>query len=437
MFGLVDCNSFYVSCERVFNPRLEGRAVVVLSNNDGCVVARSPEAKALGIGMGEPYFEMKRRPGAAEVVALSSNYALYGDLSDRVMQVLGSLVPTVEVYSIDEAFLDLTGMAPLHDLRALAQEARAKVAQWVGVPVGVGVGPTKTLAKLANHLAKRHPAYRDCPPGVWLLDTEAVRQEALKLVGVGDVWGVGSRYAAKLVAGGVRTAADLAGVSLGWARQHLGGVVGERLVRELRGEVCLPLEEEPAARQSVACTRSFGQPLTELAPIGEALASFVSRAAEKLRAEGLVAGSMMVLLHTSRFAAEGTGHQGAVTLPLPVATHDPSALLAVARRGLARLWRAGFRYVKTGVVLTDLRPVGEAAAQLGLFGCAAGDAGDDRRAKLLAAMDGLNARYGRAKVGLAAAGVRSSMAPALWQGRAENRTARYTTRWSELLEAAY
>lgn len=442
MFGLVDCNNFYVSCERVFQPRLEGKPVVVLSNNDGCIISRSAEAKALGLKMGDPYFQVKEQLRRDSVQVFSSNYTLYGDMSRRVMHYLGATVPGVEVYSIDEAFLDLGGLNPyltptLGTLDTLARRIRAGVKARTGIPVCVGVAPSKTLAKLANQLAKKDPG----AGGVLYLDSAERRAWALKQVAVGDVWGVGRQYAQKLTAAGIDSAADLARVSEAWARKHLGGVVGARLVRELQGYPCArlaPSEDGTLRRQSISCSRTFGRPLREQEFVLGALASFVARAAEKLRGQGELAHVLTVFISKNRFgpdAGAAGGHSRSAVLTLPVPTSDTRELTARAAQLLARLWEPGAVYVKAGVVLAGLEPPG--GQQLGLFGeaapLAAGAAVDGRSAQVMAALDGLNARFGRGTVQLAAALGPKGGGAAPWKGQAAWRTPAYTTRLEDLL----
>jgi DNA polymerase V len=442
MFGLVDCNNFYVSCERVFQPRLEGRPVVILSNNDGCIISRSAEAKALGLKMGDPYFQVKEQLRRDSVQVFSSNYTLYGDMSRRVMHYLGATVPAVEIYSIDEAFLDLGGLEQhltpyLGNLTDLAQRLRVGVKARTGIPVCVGVAPTKTLAKLANRLAKKDAGLG----GVLYLDSGERRAWALGQVPVGDVWGVGRQYAQKLTAAGIDSAADLSRVSEAWARKFLGGVVGARLVRELQGYPCAglaPSEDGTLRRQSISCSRTFGRPLRERASVLGALSAFVARAAEKLRRQGDLAHVLTVFVSKNRFgpaADAGGGHSRSAVLTLPVPTSDTRELTARATQLLARLWEPGAVYVKAGVVMAGLEvPSGQ---QLGLFGeaapLAAGVAVDGRSAQMMAALDGLNARFGRGTVQLAAALGPNGGGPVPWQGQAAWRTPAYTTRLEDLM----
>ena len=441
MYALVDCNNFYVSCERVFAPRLEGRPVVVLSNNDGCLISRSDEAKALGFAMGEPYHLARPRLAQHGVQVFSSNYGLYGDMSRRVVQVLSSFAAGVEVYSIDEAFLDFSGMRLLApDLLAYGTEVRARVRLHTGIPTCVGIAPTKTLAKLANRLARKHGTN-----GVLLLDTPARWQAALAEASVESIWGVGRRYARKLLEMNITTGAELAALPEAWLRRHLGGVVGQRLWRELHGQPCLdwnptecdetgePLAASGAVRHSVTCTRSVGRPQHEPAALAEAMATFAAKAAEKLRRHGLGAHLVTVILGTDRYAPAGGPSTHTAVVSLRAATADSSHLTRAALQGLARLRQPGVAYHRAGVLLSGLERPG--AAQLGLFEPAAVPV-PPQRAQLMAALDGLNARFGRQLVTLAAAGVPPRVAgraqPAAWAGRTAMRSPLYTTGWDEL-----
>ena len=440
MYALVDCNNFYVSCERVFDPRLEGRPVVVLSNNDGCLISRSDEAKTLGLKMGEPWHLVRPWLEQQQVRVFSSNYALYGDMSRRVVQVLAGFAAGVEVYSIDEAFLDFHGMNRLApDLHAYGVEVRARVRQYTGIPVCVGIAPTKTLAKLANRRARKEGL-----SGVVLLDTPARWQAALAEAPVDSIWGVGQRYARKLLELNVTTGAELAALPEAWLRRHLGGVVGQRLWRELHGQPCLewnpgsaddddPDDAPPGRRHSVACTRSFGRPQHEAAALAEAVATFAGRAAEKLRRHGQVAHLVTVLLGTSRFAPSPEPGTRTAVIHLPFASADTGQLTQAALQGLARLRQPGMAYHRAGIVLSGLEPPGQ--PQLSLFE-AAPETIRPERARLMAALDGLNARFGRQLVRTAAAGVPARVAgrpqPAAWAGRAAMRSPLYTTGWEEL-----
>ncbi|MCC2548636.1 Y-family DNA polymerase [Hymenobacter sp. BT175] len=426
MYALVDCNNFYVSCERVFQPALAGRPVVVLSNNDGCLIARSDEAKALGLKMGEPFHLVRATLERHRVAVFSSNYALYGDMSRRVMEVLSSFSPEAEPYSIDESFLKLTGLELLYpNLESCAHAIREAVRQQVGVPVCVGVAPTKTLAKLANRLARK------CGQGVMVLATPEKQAAARQDTAVGTVWGVGRKYSQKLLAMGVVTAADLANLPEGWARRHLGGVVGQRLWRELNGQPCLAEQfgeqaappKQGTSRHSVTCTRSFGRPQQEWAVVREAIATFMARGAEKLRRYNLEAHVVTVLLGTDRYANPGLATRtGVVTLAL--ATADTGELSRAALTALRRVFRPGVAYYRAGILLSGLEPAGQ--AQFGLF--EATPEQRERSHRLMTALDALNTRLGRQTVRLAAA---AGPAPA-WRGRCAFPSAAYTTEWEQL-----
>jgi DNA polymerase V len=451
MFGLVDCNNFYVSCERVFQPRLEGRPVVVLSNNDGCIISRSAESKALGLKMGEPYYQVKDLLRQHEVAVFSSNYPLYGDMSRRVMWYLGQVTPGVEIYSIDEAFLDLAGLDKhLGSLEKRAHDIRVGVKARTGIPTCVGVGPTKTLAKLANWLAKKTPAL----DGVLYLDSAERRIWALGQVAVGDVWGIGRQYAQQLAAAGIDSAADLSRVSEAWARKHLGGVVGARLVQELQGRPCSglhPSENGTLSRQSISCSRSFGRPLTAFAEVLAAVTTFLSRAAEKLRAQGDQAYVLTVYVQKNRFDPRvPPPYSRSATLTLPGGPSADTLVLArYAHLLVGKLWEPGTTYHKAGVVLDGLEPPGT-GQQLNLFSPPppASQLANIREEKqpqvsrpnLMSSLDALNQRFGRGTVQLATmlpapANVNpadNSCRPA-WEGKAQWRSPAFTTRLEDLL----
>ena len=434
------CLLDYVSCERVFAPQLEGQPVVVLSNNDGCLISRSDEAKTLGLKMGEPYHLVRPQLEQHRVRVFSSNYALYGDMSRRVVQVLAPFASGIEVYSIDEAFLDFRGMGLLApDLLAYGIRVRETVAQHTGIPTCVGIAPTKTLAKLANRLARKQGTQ-----GVLVLATPPQWQAALAQAPVESIWGVGRRYARKLTDMNVRTGADLAALPEHWLRRHLGGVVGQRLWRELHGQPCLEwnptewdeddwLRPDQASRHSATCTRSFGRPQHDAAVLAEAVATFAAKAAEKLRRCGLAAHVVTVLLGTDRFAPVAGPSTHTAVVSLAEAVNDVGTVTQAALRGLRQLRRAGVAYHRAGVLLSGLEPAGH--AQLGLF--AAADTRPQPRQQLMRTLDALNARFGRQMVRLAATGAPGQgmaglLMPPAWAGRAAHRSPRYTTGWDEL-----
>ncbi|PKN23385.1 MAG: SOS mutagenesis and repair protein UmuC [Deltaproteobacteria bacterium HGW-Deltaproteobacteria-3] len=413
IFALLDCNNFYVSCERLFNPRLEGRPVVVLSNNDGCIIARSNEAKALGIKMGEPFFKCRGLIAAHQIQVFSSNYPLYGDLSQRVMDVLCQLEPEVEVSSIDEAFFRMP-QANEESLLENGRNIRATVKKQVGIPVSIGFGPTKTLAKIANRIAKKHPEHG----GVFVLPDQGL-DALLATIEVGDVWGIGQRQTQKLFACGIRTALDLKNGNDTWLRKHLT-VTGLRTAMELRGISCLPLEESPPSRKSVTSSRSFGQPVTDLAWLREALSSYIAIAAEKLRVEGLKTGCVQVYLTTNRFREGEPQYANSKTITLSIHTSSTLELIHYADEVLRQLYRPGYAYKKVGVVLMDLVPAGHVQAHLFLTPPKGQEA-------LMGAMDQINRRWGKDTLHSAAAGL---LRP--WKMKQGKRSPLYTTSWQEL-----
>ena len=415
VFGLIDCNNFYVSCERVFRPDLEGKPVIVLSNNDGCCVARSQEVKNLGVRMGDPVFKIRDLIKRENITLFSSNYGYYGDISNRVVQTLGSMVPTIETYSIDESFLNL-GEFREREVEPLARELRERVHRWVGIPTCVGIAPTKTLAKVANFIAKKRPQYR----GVCDLRSASLRAELLPTVPVDEVWGIGGASAAKLARLGVQTAADLAALNPDDARA-LMTVTGGRTVYELRGISCLPLELMEPTRKGIAVTRSFGAPVTSWQPMREAIASYATRAAEKMRRYKVAAENIFVFMHTSTFNNDPFYSNGA-SARFAETTNDTGEVVSLAVRLGERLWRDGFRYSKCGVMITELLP--ETIRQPALWG----ELDRERRERAWKVMDRLNATLGRDTVRILGAGSKD----AAWKLKAEHRSPRWTTRWNEL-----
>jgi DNA polymerase V len=427
MYALVDGNNFYVSCERVFRPSLNGRPVVVLSNNDGCAVARSNEAKALGIKMGAPWFQIKHFAESDGLVALSANFALYGDLSDRMMSLAAGLGPTQEIYSIDESFIEMTGVRG--DLVERSHRIRARILQWVGIPCGIGIGATKTLAKLANHISKsaeRKPgSYPDHMAQVCNL--AALSPQALDAVfaatAVNEVWGVGPRITKQLLEGGVHTVSDLVKLDAGTIRRRWS-VMLERTVRELQGTPCIDFEDAPGPKQQIACTRSFGHSVTELASLNEAVTEFASRGAEKLRKQESLAGQVMVFIRTSPFRQDPQ-YSRSMTVPLRRPSSDTAVIVAAALIGLAAIYKPGFKYAKAGIMLMELQPGSVQQGELDLEGDDARD-----RDKLMLALDGLNQRYGKGSVLMASAGLGAGRR--LWSMKQERRTPGYTTRWEDV-----
>lgn len=429
MYALVDGNNFYVSCERVFRPSLEDIPVIVLSNNDGCAIARSNEAKALGIAMGAPWHTIKHLQQEAGMVALSANFVLYGDMSNRMMQLAAGLGGQQEIYSIDESFIDLTGVPG--DLVARSHKVRSRILQWIGIPCGIGIGSTKTLAKLANHVAKtaeRKPGiYPD--PLAQVCNLSALSPEELTEVfqatDVKEVWGIGPRIAKQLHAGGVHTVADLVKMDPTTARRGWS-VMLERTVLELQGTACITLEDAPPVKQEIACTRSFGRPITDLEPLREAVTEYASRAAEKLRKQSSVTSQLMVFIHTSKFRP-APHYTRSVTVPLRRPTSDTAAIVHGALMGLDVIYRTGYQLCKAGVILLDLR---SDAIHQGELDLEAGDASVGGRQRLMAALDTINQRYGRGTMKLGSAGLTGDKSA--WSMKQERRSPAYTTRLADI-----
>ena len=419
-FALVDVNNFYVSCERVFRPGLANTPLVVLSNNDGCAVARSNEVKALGVKMGTPWFKLKGLAKQHGIQAFSSNYVLYGDMSNRVATILREFSPDIEVYSIDESFLRIETVAHLYGgAVSMGQQIRARVLHWTGLPVCVGVGPTKTLAKFANHLAKKNAIFGG------VCDLHAIprpeRLQWMKGVNVDEVWGVGRRTAARLETMGIRTVLDLRNTSPKEVRSQFG-VVMERTCSELRGISCLTLEDMAPARQQIMSSRSFGVSVESIDDLQEAVACYTTRAAEKLRQQQSISAAVHVFLQTNCFKDDAPQYHPAITVPLIEATDDTLVLISAAASGLRNIFRAGFHYKKVGVMLTLLSS--KTARQGTLFD---DPAARERSAKLMAVMDAVNQEFGRDTLHSAAEGVAKR-----WAMRAGMRSPRYTTQWDEL-----
>ncbi len=421
MFALVDCNNFYASCERVFNPALHLRPVVVLSNNDGCIIARSEEAKALGIQMGTPEFKCRPLLKQHEVVVFSSNFALYGDMSTRVMMTLAALVPEIEVYSIDEAFLDMSGFARF-DLTEYGRLIRRTVRQHTGIPVCVGMAPTKTLAKIANRLAKKNLHYQ----GVCVLKSHAEIQAALEHTRVEDIWGIGRQLSKLLQAKQIESAADLAAAPATWVRKHLH-IVGARIQAELQGISCLPMELVQPAKQSICTSRSFGRNVTSLEELQQAVATFAAKCAVKLRRENALASLLTVFIATSPFDDSCERYWGTRTASLPCPTNNSIAMLRAAQTMLEGIFLAGKSYKKAGVMVSGIVPKEACSTTLSLFAEEA-PAPNERETKIMQVMDTINNRYGSGAVRLAAENSES------WKPHQERLSARYTTQWDDIIE---
>jgi DNA polymerase V len=435
MFALVDVNNMYVSCERVFRPSLIGKPVVVLSNNDGACIARSNEAKDLGVQMAQPWFEVRHLERDAGLLALSANFELYGDMSSRMMTLVAQYAPRQEVYSIDECFLDFAGVPG--DLVATGRQMRAQVLQWTGLPTSIGFGPTKTLAKLANHVAKmadRKPGRYDARHAQ-VCHLGAADRSALDAVfaasEVGDVWGIGRRMSARLNAGGIHTVQDLLRADIATLRAQFS-VVLEKTVLELRGTPCMDVDHEPAAQQQMMCSRSFGEPVTALPGLVEVVSQFATRVAEKARQQQAAAGAVHVFITTSPYRRHDRQHSQSLTLPLVRASADTRVIVAMAVRAVQQMVRPGFNYAKAGVMLVDLRPQGQQQAELDLFGTAdaAPGAGPSR---LMEAVDTLNQRFGRGAVTVASA--QHQAAHGQHAGKQQRRSPRCTTRLGEIVTA--
>ena len=416
MYALIDCNNFYASCERVFEPRLENKPVVVLSNNDGCVVARSQEAKDLGIRMGEPVFKCRPIIERHHVVVRSSNYTLYENMSRRVVQSIAQVAPDIEIYSIDEVFVNLVPFAH-RNLITLGREAVSIVKKWTGIPVSVGIGPTKTLAKLANRIAKKNPEHRS----VYMLsEHEPDRETALKSVAVEDVWGIGSRWGRQLHQLGVYTAFDMSRIPTSEIRRRFN-VVAMRTALELRGVACHELEETPPPRKSLVRSRSFGKPVTRWEDMSEAIASHSTRAAEKLRMEGATAGYISVFMHTNRHRSDLPQWSGSGSFELQPPSDVTPIIVRNALRIGERIWRDGYAYKKAGVMVGDIH---RGRIQGSLF-----DTRDhERDTRLMNAMDKINTKMGSGTLQPAASGIGKGS----WGMLQEHRSPRYTTRWDEL-----
>lgn len=432
MYALVDGNNFYVSCERVFRPSLNGRPVVVLSNNDGCAIARSNEAKELGIKMGAPWFQISHLEQAAGLVALSANFTLYGDMSDRMMSLAAGLGATQEIYSIDESFIGLHGVRG--DLVARAHKVRSRIVQWTGIPTCIGLAHTKTLAKLANHIAKQaerkpgsYPAELAQVCNLAVLPAQDL-DDVLGATAVGEVWGVGPRIAKQLQEGGITTVLELAHLDLATIRRRWS-VVLERTVRELQGQPCIELDDSPGPKKQIASTRSFGRPVHELGPLIEAVSEFAGLAAEKLRKQKSVATEVLVFMHTSPHRRDPQCSRS-IVVPLRRPTDDTLALVNAAAEGMRFMFLPGYRFIKAGVMLLDLQPAILQQQELDLDTHEEGTGDRRDRSQLMPVLDSLNGRYGKGTVHSASTGKAGTTRT--WGMKQERRTPQYTTRLGDV-----
>lgn len=417
MFGLLDCNNFYVSCERVFNPSLNNRPVVVLSNNDGYIISRSNEAKALGIKMATPPCQIKELIEKHNIAVFSSNYQLYGDMSNRVMSIISQLVPGIEVYSIDEAFISLAG---LPDVRQTGEEIVKQVCKGTGIPVSLGIAPTKTLAKTANKFAKKYPAYnRLC-----IIDSDEKRDKALKLTEIDDIWGIGRRHAERLRNFGVHTAYDFTQLSRYWVKKHMT-VQGLRTWLELQGESCIDMELMPPPKKQVCISRTFGFAVSDFTPLAEAIANHAARCAEKLRQQKLAGCALMVFIDTDHFQASQYQYFQNIIVPLPVATNHTGDIVHHACRALEKIYRKDFAYKKAGVIVTEVVP--ECAIQQNLF---ESTVDYEKNHRLMQVMDQLNHKFPHNKIKLASQGVKRSG----WVLKQEHLSKCYTTKIGDIIE---
>ncbi len=437
MYALVDGNNFYVSCERVFRPSLNGKPVVVLSNNDGCAIARSNEAKALGIAMGAPWFKIQHLEEQAGLVALSANFTLYGDMSDRMMGIAAGLGHEQEVYSIDESFIGLHGIRG--DLVARGRKVRERILQWINIPTCIGMGKTKTLAKLANHVAKTaerkpqafpEPLQHLIPQITQVCNLEVLGPEHKKTLfsslDVSEVWGVGRKIGEKLKENGITTVQDLmnldpATVRRGWS------VVHERTVRELQGTPCIDLDDTPEPKKEIASTRSFGRAVTELTPLIEAVSEFASRAAEKLRKQKSHANQVLVFVRTSPFRP-GPSYSQSIVVPLIRPTADTGQLVQAAASGMRAIYQPGYAMAKAGVMLLELQPDDRVQGELALE--EASTEAPEKSSQLMTALDQVNRKFGKGTLKVASTGLDGDRRE--WVMKQERRTPRYTTDWRDV-----
>ena len=412
VYGLVDCNNFYVSCERVFNPKLEGRPAIVLSSNDGCAIARSAEAKDLGVKMAQPLFQIMDLVKQHDIQVLSANFHLYNDMSNRVMQVLADTAPSIQKYSVDECFLDITGMT--EDLIGFGRMLQTKVLKWTGIPVGVGIAETKTLAKIANRIAKES----NKSGGVVNLVGSPWQTRALEMTEVGDVWGIGKQYPKKLNRNGVKTALDFTNQPDGWIKREMG-VSGLKTVRELRGEDCIGFESIPKPKQSILVSRSFGHEVSDLDSLTSAITMFATTAAGDIRKAELVSSTVSVFIETNRFT-RGPQYSPTQAMDLSPASNNTKHIVRAAVQGLKEIHREEFKYKKAGVMLLDLVDADHALPSL--F-----DHLDPKDDALIEAFDQINRQQGPGSINFGNAGLSSG-----WRSNSAYQSPRYTTEWASI-----
>ncbi|RCR67128.1 Y-family DNA polymerase [Larkinella punicea] len=419
MVGIGDCNNFYVSCIRSFNPKLIGQPVIVLSNNDKCVVARSNEAKALGIRMGQPLFQLKRKVSDYNVQVFSSNYELFGDMSRRVFNTIGRFMEHTFPYSIDELFFSASGYESIYGSHAdMARMMIKTVDQWTRIPVSIGIGETMTLAKVANRHAKKHPEYQ----GVFVMDNPELRESILAEFPVGDLWGIGRQYEVLLKQNGIRTALELSRLPHDWIKQFMT-VEGLRLVYELQGIQCRDLDTEPLHKKSICVAPSFGRKVWSYGTLCEALATYLARASEKLRRHSSAAGVVTVFIHTNRFDKVGPHHSASQSITLPHPSSSTMELLQYAEPVLKSIYKTGYDYQEVGLILNEIVPEGHQQQLL------YSDTPNPRQAQLSQVVDKLNGKYGRDKIRLGLQGYDKS-----WKMKQDHLPPSYTTKWSDIIE---
>ncbi len=417
LFALVDCNNFFVSCERVFNPKLENKPVVVLSNNDGCIISRSNETKALGIKMGTPFFKVKDFLNQNDVTAFSSNYSLYGDMSQRVMSILSKFTPNIEIYSIDEAFLDFSGFN-YKNIQKYAQKIKQIVYQWTGIPVSVGVGKTKTLAKIATHIAKKNKQFN----GVYVINDDEEFNNFLNNISVEEVWGVGRQFKKKLLANNINNVFQMQNANQQWIKKNFG-VVGLRTVKELQGVSCISIESVARNKKGITSSRSFGKSVSDYDELRQAISAYITTAAKKLRDQKSLANVLIIYILTNRFDKKRFYYNHKV-IKLPVPTNSTFVFISYANKVLKNIYVKGLKYKKAGVMLSDIIP--ENNTQLSLF-----DNNNVVKSNILmTTIDDINDKIGKGTIKSAGEGFKKR-----WKMKSEMRSREFTTCWKDILEA--